>query len=1319
MAGEQKQVNTFHAGMNLDIADIIMPDKLARFAQNVRFVNLAGSNFIVSNIKGNQVRFQLTTGFKPVAAQEFNGVLYIVSWNDNPVSENYKKLELGTYPSPDYADINGNIYVYRPLHNLDEADFRTLAFDINEKPIIQKLEIQPDYDESCNMVFTIVGKTPRIVNTRFKVNKLAAALELNVIAPRAAAANSNSYQNGTVAKESSLILSSDKMLKIAFNTITSGGKLKLGNYTYVFQYMTEDFNKTGIVGQSMLCQVAFGNSLNSLQGGDESQESNKRVILNLTNVDTDFAFLKVFALYSSGQEALAQQTLELTQPIPITGSTMQFTHTGYEELAEVSADTVNLDYAVIESANASTQIGGYYMLGGVVQRSYNYQPFKDAAASVVPSFKVADLPTGTLPDYADPANVYNYLGYMGFESYPFGMVFVMPGNQLSPVFPIQGKYFTGADADEPALTGNNQANGIITFPSSNQFRCHKTGRVRVKYLQFDFSAGPMLAIKNQCLGFFIVRGERRPWAITQGIMIPTLRVPPIEYTKYEAGEVYEHVYLDGTDSSRYKNVPLMDNLIEAHELDGNQSSDDSRVMTVDLQEDPAVGRMPIYINDLKAINPARLDNIPQNQWAFISGEALLNEPAYVTALQRSNSYVQQVAKINFTVQENMKTMFLGNPWNGSGGILTGIHYLMTSLNNTGYTAPGTANFKLAKLIDYVIAETFATGSKFISKMIHRYFTFGTVHRYAYGVYQAFNSYFGIEMTDALIDSTRSATNPISGNARIAGGLYNSSDQPLTSGTRYNNLNTTVPGGFLANVYPDTNIPAQLVGGSYVNSLYPSIDTVSYKQCSKWYSWSDIPLSGPMTNKVDVYGGDCFISRVSRRLYQSGFRDSGTSGNSTWPRANMPSGILITWYQESKYNLWLRQEKLFDASETMKRSFFPLKSNGDAVDYQQYRYPETLESSPGYTEVMPPKTFFAPPSLAPFIQNQFFSRIYHSEKHIPNAFKNGYRNILPTNFKDYDSSMGVITGLFNHRGKLVIIFQHGMGITDIEQRVPIGGDAAGEVFIKPTDVLPPTIQYLSREIGCQDNLSLVQTPGAIYGVDRSKDKIWMISDKLEVISDNSIASFITGNIVNPRSGYDLQFNEVLFTTDNWTICWKEGMNVWVSFYSFKPDFYARRTKDMYSFLTSTAWLHNTMNFSIYGEDKDAIVEFVFNPNIQLTKVLDYLNLIGNEVAPIKVEVYTYNQEVELGETIDVPSCNQYVRIDNVYDAVREASPIIYRDKKFVVAIPSRTDYSPGSAEDRWSIGGRLRDKHIIVRLTYNTQSPLELASVISNYRYSVS
>lgn len=1340
----QKVINTFHDGLNLDVADMMMKNSFLRFAQNVRLLNLGGTSYLISNLQGTERKFTISSGFEPIAAEEYNGVLYIISKSGT-------QLEIGSYPSVDPAS-GGNIWAYRPFNNLiggptvsgvaDSFRLDSSALGLSGELIIQKIVVQPDYDRTVNILFTVKGFKPRIVNSGFSAIRSQSSLSLAYVT-RPEGANSNEYSLSTIDDETSTILYSTKILGIDFNTISSGGKLKSGNYVYVFHYMTEGFNTTNVVGQSSICQVAFGEIENNRKGGDETQETDKRVILNLTNIDTEFRYLKAYCLYSSGQEAPTQQYLEFTQPIQITGETMTFAHSGYEELAEVSADTVNVDYTTIEGADSSVQVGGFYFLAGIKQRAYSFEEFKTEAAKISPVFKNFSLPATALPGYADPSNVYKYMGEFGGETVPYGIVYIMNDGSLSPVFPTKGVNIVSSAGPtvthnyEPAPAAGQWYKGLVTFPSSNHYIPYDGG-VKVKSLEFNVSSVPQ-SIKDQSVGFFFVRGERKSNLITQGILIPTVKVPVIEdFSTDDNGNntYWQTLKASIDDTSVFKFMPCLDSILEAYAMQARDGGNTYAVL--DPSNKIQDGYMPIFINDLKNMDSGKAgwtsSSNPEiwyskqaetwaRHWALLSGDALLNEPYYVTQLQRDAMGIRQLGKVSFRVKGKPTTLFsitaagLPAPPNN-----TGLWYEFNSI-----IPYSTAVTKTARRTVFVPGESLETGTDFISQlaasMYYYQLTGSPDQEWFFYVKTMMNSYFGIEMEEGTIgeltDAIKGSSNPIGGNNRIGANLVKSfaGGNPvistnITSGVSYANNNTVVNGAFLVNIYSSSTPGTP-------DELYPSIDNITYKQVSKRYAWSDVPVS----NLIPVFGGDCYIGKVYRKMNQCGERVNSLREADAVLRSNIDQGQMVSWWQESKYNLALRQPKVFDESESSERSFFPYQSRGDFFKYRSYRYPETTAHSQGYSELQAPKSFFPSPSLAPNIENYFFSRIAHSERHIPNAFRNGFRSFLPTNYKDYDSSLGQVTGMFNLRGNLLIVFEHGIGITAIEQRVLTGSDPAGGVFALPSEILPPTLTYISREIGSQSNLSLVQTPGAVYGVDESRSKLWKVSPEgLKVVSDEGLSSWlISSSPVNPRSGYDLENNEVLFCTDNWTLAYREGLEKFVSFYALgsAPTLFARRENELYSFIDNQAWKHNAPVFTIYDQEKDVIVEMVVNDNAAVTNVYDYINIISNQVAPLKIELYTYNQEEDVGPVINVAATNQYTKIDYEDDFFTEEPTIRYRDKRYVAQVPYRQDYSPGTGENNWGVDGRMRDKYMILRLTYRTSESLQLASVITSLRASFS
>lgn len=1328
--------STFGEGFNMDLSDFVIKNSMLRYARNIRIINHEGSSYVITNIKGTEIGFQITSGFVPVAEKEHNEVLYLVLYNNTT-----KEIEIGSYPSPDYGDGQGT-NKYRPFNNLNNTQFRTNAFGIASKPNVD-LTIQDDYDRSINTILSIKGAVPRIINSKFKVESDGSGNKtFSIIPDREGNANSNSYVTTSVEAETRLIVSSDKILGIDFLGIQSGGKIKPGNYTYVFHYMTEDQNLTNVVGQSSVCQVFFGASENSMYAGDETQETDKRVVLQLNNIDVEFKYLKVYALYSSGQEGILQQFLEFTKPITITGTAMQFIHTGFEELVEVSQDVVNEDLGIISGADTLTQINGYLFLAGIKEFSYDLEPFRNFAAAIAPTFAVKQISTAGAGGYMNPANTYNYLGCMGRESYPYGIVYVLPGGVLSPVFPTKGKIFNSSYSGTPSFISADQSNGVVTYPYSNHYIPFESGNINVKYIKMQMAdenlisngltSGQIAFIKENSIGFFFVRGERVSAAITQGLLIPTVKSPAIEsyvedhvqgnneWDPGDQGTYYSTFAAQQDSTTAFKFLPCVDSIMEAFvwlRKKNNGDLDVIRSVLGDLNE-ISMGYMPIFINDLKTIHSSypeiwysKSGETWARHWALLSGDAILDEPHYVTSLNRDNAGIHQLGKIGFRVNGPVSPKFWDLFLNASGALNTGLWYNYETLTRYASTT-----MKVSKKISFVPAEVINSGSDFSSRIqtsFHFNFTDGNPEKYDYyRVNQNYNSFFGVEMlegsTGQLEDATKGSSNPIGGHGRIGSNLH-TEDHAETSGTNYANNNTLVNAGFLVNIYPSSTIPTGA-------QLYPTIDNVVYRQVTKRFSWADMEaLPG---RQVDVFGGDCYIGKISRKLNHSPVRNPSTLIPEDTLRTNIHSGLMLTWWQESKFNLHLRKPYEFDASETEKRSFFPYRTSGDFLKYREVRYPETNRTSPGLAEVLPPKSFIPAPVDVPFIENEFFSRVYVSDKHIPNAFRNGFRRIT-SNFRDYTSSLGRIVRLFNHRGNLVVVFEHGIGVTSVEQRLQTGEDAAGAIFVEPKDVLPPNIAFYSQEIGSQDFYSMVQTPAALYGVDRIRRKIWQISEGMKVISDEGFASFLLTNLPNNmRSGFDPLNSEVLFTSDNWTLVFREGLERFQSFYSFQPTFYARRGNEFYSFAGSQFHRHNANTFQIYGENKDSIVEIVINEKLNMPKVLDYIEIISNEITPTKVEIFTFSQENDKREVLETASMNQYVQVLNENDVYTGQPRIIYRDKKYQVKVPLVTVYNSGSVSDRWQIKGRMRNKYFIIRLTYNASSLLQLASIISSYRYSL-
>jgi hypothetical protein len=199
---------------------------------------------------------------------------------------------------------------------------------------------------------------------------------------------------------------------------------------------------------------------------------------------------------------------------------------------------------------------------------------------------------------------------------------------------------------------------------------------------------------------------------------------------------------------------------------------------------------------------------------------------------------------------------------------------------------------------------------------------------------------------------------------------------------------------------------------------------------------------------------------------------------------------------------------------------------------------------------------------------------YSDIHITDAFKNGYRTFRMGASKDYTKEHGQIMKMIEWFGSLLVIFEHGVGLIPINERVQAGEGPGGNVFINTSKVLPENPRMLSVNYGTQWKNSIIVTPNYCYGVDTVGKKIWRTNgEQFELISDFKIQQFLNQNITlderethpilgirDVKSHYNAFKQDVMFTFyDNtygleetvWNVCWNELQNSWVTFYSWVP------------------------------------------------------------------------------------------------------------------------------------------------------------------------
>jgi hypothetical protein len=628
MIRNQNQLqNTFENGLNQDLNVLnVQPDMLTD-ALNVTLITANSNEFILQSEKGNvQVADILGSDNLssdqikiPLACQTYNGIAYIISGvfsnlvggslykeNGNTVYKTFVRGEIGTYPSPDYSngvgdlangiDIKGNLVnVYKPIQNYDDyldvggtsktpnnitgvvGSFISTGFNFTIDSSLQ-LEIQSSFDGTVNLIFTDNVNPPRLINSYFAVqtgNKYKIFAKLNNLK------NSDLYTKDSFNNTANLIQSTDKLLDIELADVISAGQLACGTYRYYFKYGTQDNNLTDVIAESMDIPIYIGNSVATTRGDVSGTATDKAIVFDISNIDTNYAYLQIFYTYYAGDNSDVTSAYQINQTYKITGTHMGITVYGFELVQTINADELSVTNVTIDTMRTITQCQGRLFGGNVKQKTYDYSAMELFAQKIVPGYDIdysdstadkglhyygSEYPSlelskfnevfnyndksggGFKGAYYNPKNVYYKLGYWGGESYMVGIVFILSDGSESPVFTISDADDAYKNLNKPSLDFTPGTHGIYRFPSRDDLSYQMKNGARVKpihtrvntnvdtavyenrltvlKLSLDFSAAG--TYPTNTVGFYITRAKRNPNVLVQGYMVDTIPVQTID-----------------------------------------------------------------------------------------------------------------------------------------------------------------------------------------------------------------------------------------------------------------------------------------------------------------------------------------------------------------------------------------------------------------------------------------------------------------------------------------------------------------------------------------------------------------------------------------------------------------------------------------------------------------------------------------------------------------------------------------------------------------------------------------------------------------------
>ena len=327
------------------------------------------------------------------------------------------------------------------------VDFITdeLSFSIKSPVTITP---QYSYDGSVNLIINDGVNIPRMINSRFS----ATGRNTYEIIDRKGNNDTNIYDQGEQFDiDTSLYKRVIKIPKIKFQGVSSGGNLKIGNYHLYFKLSDADGNETDFIGETGLISIFIGfEDPKSITTGQGNENSFKSIKIKISNIDTAYSY--IYAYYSRytavNQEEFNTEYVKIDKKFVINNSGIcNMLITGFEHTIPISAADINLNYNVIDAAHTATSCQNMLFLGNVHKPEIPYVELQDLSLRFLPYLKQENYQMDMDEDYNistfnkgyyDPQFIHDKTGYWGEEIYRIGIVYIMPNNELSPVFNIRG-----------------------------------------------------------------------------------------------------------------------------------------------------------------------------------------------------------------------------------------------------------------------------------------------------------------------------------------------------------------------------------------------------------------------------------------------------------------------------------------------------------------------------------------------------------------------------------------------------------------------------------------------------------------------------------------------------------------------------------------------------------------------------------------------------------------------------------------------------------------------------------------------------------------
>lgn len=1054
-------------------------------------------------------------------------------------------------------------YKYSPFRNMQDQNGALV--EMNNKKLNFKLtnpveiDVQPSYDGTVNLILNDDVNPPRIINSRFSVieDKRFKIIDRN------GDNDTNIYKEEHFDLETRLFKNSNNIPYIDFLGLQEGGNLKSGNYSFYLKYVDADGNESDIIAESGIIPVHEGgvNDPSSITGGILNTNCNKIIKLKVSNIDVSYDYLNIYYYRTTGEDSFSKvdEYVQLLDRKIINGENLEITITGFENIKTVDESQLNVEYNIVDKVKTQTQVQNMLFFGNIDKPNVPYKDLTDLSLRIIPSV-VNDKDIGYLTENYNPTsgdsekieyynmkNVYYHTGYWNNEIYSLGIVYILMDDSLSPVFNVRG-------CDNLGMVGTRMKEFDFYKLKNGQPELDENGNPIRNYIPISedgFLPQGSAQFEN-IKGVVRLRADLPLIGNMNGTTIKTIKPLGIRFDLSD--QVLDEIkkFAKGFFFVRQKRIPTI--LAQGLTIGIDNESflpcvkDNNGVIAESFLDS---SRVLTSLFDRHCLDPKTYgDNVKFK--GILSPEVSANQFMFNGLFNNS--------------EISLTSGFFDNSHNTLNR--TGRH-LYISDYSTSSARPLNKTYVRNKMVNVPDGTVIkAVGSQYFSSLA--------------GMAEDASKfkYFGKKNKET------NAVNLIRGNF-----------------TGFLGCEKELPEHKIVNIHSPGYSPALMeeyfkVRINSVAAYYAISDRYDINKVKSIYH-RNITLNGTNYSFTE-YRGDCYINTVTVRMNRN-FIDSEVPLNNeiidvnTWKdyylvqgdssskkdnnKINRPDvnavelGHWVTFKVCSTFNLALRSLDSTNIDETAllgkPRGFYPVQAMSPKAENKS---PESLLFNTGYTFTLPNKQYLKVPDV-PFLKNNFENRIMFSQRHVNDAFQNGYRVFQGLQYQDITKQYGAIVKIFNWKDSLLVIFENGIALLPINERAMIQTETGQGVYMYGAGVLPEKETPVSIDYGSRWSESIIRTPMGIYGVDTEAKKIWRFNESgFTLISDFKIGKYLNDHIKftsdehfpilglrNVKTHYDNYKGDLIFTfydkTRNdkidFNIVYNERIDKWITRTTWTP------------------------------------------------------------------------------------------------------------------------------------------------------------------------